>query len=110
MDSFTSIRFKERTAEKFKQYSKNVAPTHTEALAKMLEFFKRNNCSPDEDYGPHLLRLEKRVLKRINALIAIIKNIEKTQTKPTLAMLQALFEAIEEPKKKPLMLEKKRFD
>lgn len=106
MDTFTSIRFKKDTAEKFKQYSKKIAPTHTEALAKMLAFFERNNCTPNEDYGPHLLRLEKRLLKRIDSLIAIIKNIEKTQTKPTTAMLYSLFEQTE-PSKKKLLVEKK---
>ena len=35
-----------------------------------------------------------------------MRDVEKTQTKPTVAMLQSLFE-MEEPKKKPLILEKK---
>ncbi|MFD2586745.1 MULTISPECIES: BfmA/BtgA family mobilization protein [Flavobacteriaceae] len=105
MDSFTAIRFKKDTAQKFKQYSKHIAPTHTQAMAMMLDFFERNHCTPDEDYGPHLIRLERRVLKRIDSLIAIIKNIEKTQTKPTHAMLAALFQAYEPPKQK-LMIEK----
>lgn len=105
MDSFTAIRFKKNTAQKFQQYSKHIAPTHTQAMSMMLEFFERNNCAPNEDYGPHLIRLEKRVLKRIDGLIAIIKNIEKTQTKPTYALLLALFEAYESPKRK-LMVEK----
>jgi len=44
---------------------------------------------------------------RINAAIAIMKDMEKTQTKPTVAMIQSLFE-MEEPKKKILILEKKK--
>ena len=39
-------------------------------------------------------------------MIAIMKDIEKNQTKPTVAMLYSLFEETEPPKKK-LMLEKK---
>jgi hypothetical protein len=31
-------------------------------------------------------------VKRINALITIVKDIEKNQTKQTLAMLQSLYE------------------
>ena len=42
----------------------------------------------------------------MNGMIAIMKDIEKSQTKPTVAMLQALFQATEPPKKK-LILEKK---
>ena len=35
-----------------------------------------------------------------------MRDVEKTQTKPTVAMLESLFQ-LEEPKKKPLILEKK---
>ena len=55
--------------------------------------------------GPHMQTLEKLFKKRINGVIAIMKDIEKNQTKPTVAMLQSLFEEAE-PIKKPRMLEK----
>ena len=35
-----------------------------------------------------------------------MRDVEKTQTKPTVAMIQSLFET-EEPEKKPLIVEKK---
>ncbi len=35
-----------------------------------------------------------------------MRDVEKTQTKPTVAMIQSLFET-EEPNKKPLIVEKK---
>ena len=35
-----------------------------------------------------------------------MRDVEKTQTKPTVAMIQSLFE-MEEPAKKPLIVEKK---
>jgi len=41
-------------------------------------------------------------------VIAIMKDIEKTQTKPTAGMLMALLEQVE-PKKKPLILENNNF-
>ncbi len=77
-------------------------------LLLMLDFFEKNGLSPEDDLKPNLKATENLFKKRINALIAIIKDIEKTQTKPTLAMLQSLFE-VAEPKKKPLILEKKYF-
>jgi len=104
MDTFSSLRIKTEVTKKFRTFSKSVAPTHTEALADMVSFFIENKISPHEDCGPHFLRLEKNILKRINALIAIIKDIEKNQSKPTMAMLQALFENVE-PKQK-LLVEK----
>jgi hypothetical protein len=59
--------------------------------------------------GPHMETLEKRmsllIKKRINGMIAIMKDIEKNQTKPTAAMMLSLFEEAEPPKKK-LILEK----
>lgn len=44
--------------------------------------------------------------KRINAVIAIIKEIEKTQIMPTTAMFQALLEQ-EEPKKENFIVSEK---
>lgn len=75
-------------------------------LLLMLQFFEENGISPEDDLKPNFKETENLFKKRINALIAIIKDIEKTQTKPTLAMLQLLFEAAA-TEKKPLILEKK---
>ena len=71
----------------------------------MVEFFVDNGISPEETMGPHMQTLENLIKKRINGVIAILKDIEKNQTKPTVAMIQSLFEEAE-PKKKPLLLEK----
>ncbi|MDN3493502.1 BfmA/BtgA family mobilization protein [Winogradskyella bathintestinalis] len=104
MDTFSSIRIKTEVVKDFRKFSKTVASTHSEALEVMMTFFIENRISPHQDCGPSFQKLEKNILKRINALIAIIKDIEKNQTKPTMAMLQALFENVE-PKQK-LMVEK----
>ncbi|RFN60299.1 BfmA/BtgA family mobilization protein [Marixanthomonas ophiurae] len=106
MDSFITIRFKRKTAKRFQKFSKTHFKTHSEAMEAMLDFFFYNEISPKEKLGPTGRTMEAKLLKRINAVIAIIRDIEKTQTKPTVAMLQSLFK-IDEPKKKPLMLEKK---
>jgi len=79
-------------------------------LLLMLDFFEDYGISPAEAMGPRMETLETRISmlikKRMNGMIAIMKDIEKTQTKPTAAMLHALFEQAEPPKKK-LILEKK---
>jgi hypothetical protein len=54
-------------------------------------------------------RISSLIKKRMNGMIAIMKDIEKNQTKPTTAMLQSLFEQAEPPKKK-LILEKNRLE
>lgn len=106
MDSFITIRFKRKTAKRFQEFSKMHFKTHTEAMEAILDFFFYNEISPKENLGPTGRTIEAKLLKRINAVIAIMRDVEKTQTKPTVAMLQSLFE-MEEPKKKPLILEKK---
>ena len=75
-------------------------------MATMLDFFFYNEISPKEKLGPTGRTIEAKLLKRINSVIAIMRDVEKTQTKPTVAMIQSLFET-EEPRKKPMMIEKK---
>ena len=106
MDSFITIRFKRKTAKRFQEFSKMHFKTHTEAMENILDFFFYNEISPREKFGPTGRTIEVKLLKRINAVIAIMRDVEKTQTKPTVAMLQSLF-VMEEPNKKPLIVEKK---
>ena len=56
----------------------------------MLNFFKWNNLDPNDNLG---IKADD-TKKRINALIAIVRNIEKQQTLPTKAMLDMLFQEI----------------
>ena len=105
MNSFTGIRFKKETAKRFQEFSRTHFKSHTEALTTMLDFFFYNEISPKEQLGPTGRTIEAKILKRINAVIAIMRDVEKTQTKPTVAMIQSLFET-EEPIKKPLIVEK----
>ena len=106
MDSFITIRFKRKTAKRFQEFSKKHFKTHTETMEAILDFFFYNEISPKEKLGPTGRTIEAKLLKRINAVIAIMRDVEKTQTKPTVAMIQSLFET-EQPNKKPLILEKK---
>ena len=106
MSSFTGIRFKKETAKRFQTFSRTYFKSHTEAMSTMLDFFFYNEISPKEKLGPTGRTIEAKLLKRINAVIAIMRDVEKTQTKPTVAMIQSLFET-EEPAKKPLIVEKK---
>lgn len=108
-ERFESLSIKRSVAKKFREYSRSISRSQSMALFAMLEFFEANGISPDESIRPQVTTLENLIKKRINAVIAILKDIEKTQTRPTVAMMQSLFEAAE-PKKKPLMLERKPGD
>ncbi|WP_416440032.1 BfmA/BtgA family mobilization protein [Leeuwenhoekiella sp. A16] len=100
MEPFISIRIKRKTAQKFQEFSKKNFKTHSETMEAMLNFFEHNGVSPKEELGDMGRTLKAYIKKRNDAIIAIIKNIEKNQTKPTTAMLESLFvqaETEEEP-------------
>lgn len=105
-EQFTTISFKCSVAKKFRIFSKKMGASNSMVLLMMLDFFETNGISPKESIGPKMQTLENLIKKRINGVIAIMKDIEKHQTKPTVAMIQSLFEETE-PKQKPLILEKK---
>lgn len=104
-DTFITIRFKRETAKRFQEFSKKHFRTHSEAMATMLDFFFYNEISPRERLGPSGRTIEQSLKKRMNAIIAIIRDMEKNKANPTLALLQSLFQE-SEPKKQPLILEK----
>jgi hypothetical protein len=104
-ERFETLKIKESVAMKFRRFCKKMSKSQSMALLLMLDFFEDNGISPNESIGPKMQTLETLIKKRINGVIAIMKDIEKNQTKPTVAMMQSLFEELE-PNKKPLILEK----
>lgn len=85
---FSGINVKKEVAVRFREFSQEVSKSHSEALEAMLNFFEWNGLSPKDNLGVKADNTQK----RINALIAIVKNIEKHQTLPTKAMLDTLFQ------------------
>ena len=102
MDSYLTFKIKRETGEKFRSFSKEVKKSQSEILDLMIQFFRNQGLSPTDDFAPDLLSFDKKISARINAVIAIIKEIEKTQTKPTLAMIQMLFQEQPTAKKEVL--------
>jgi len=109
-ERFEKLGIKTSVATRFKQFCRKMSKSQSLTLLLMLDFFEDNGISPAESMGPRMETLEARIAllikKRMNGMIAILKDIEKSQTKPTLAMLYSLFEEVE-PIKKKLILEKK---
>ncbi|MGJ8548983.1 BfmA/BtgA family mobilization protein [Winogradskyella wichelsiae] len=112
-EGFETLKIKSSVASQFREFSKMLSKSQSMTLLLMMDFFNENGISPDEHLGPRMETLENRISilikKRMNGMIAIMKAIEKSQTKPTVAMMQALFQAAEPPKEK-LILEKKYFE
>tara|TARA_R110001583_G_scaffold22927_4_gene85482 strand:- start:1206 stop:1616 length:411 start_codon:yes stop_codon:yes gene_type:complete len=112
-EKFKTLKIKRSVAIEFRKFSKMLSKSQSMTLLLMMDFFNENGISPTERLGPRMETLENRISalikKRMNGMIAIMKDIEKSQTKPTVAMMQALFQAAEPPKKK-LILERKYTD
>lgn len=106
-ERFESLSIKRSVAKKFRKYCRSISKSQSMTLLLMLEFFQDHGISPMESLGPNLMASEGRIIKRINAVIAIMRDVEKTQTKPTAAMILSLFEE-SITKDKPLILEKKQ--
>lgn len=106
-EKFVSFKIKASAAKKFRKISRAISRSQSMTLLLMIGFFEDKGISPTENFGPKMQTLESLIKKRINGVIAILKDIEKTQTKPTAGMLMALLEQ-PDPPKKPLMIEKKR--
>ena len=104
-ERFEKLGIKTSVAERFRKFCKKLSKSQSMTLLLMLDFFEDNGISPNETLGPNMQTLESKIKKRINAVIAIIKDIEKNHDKPTTAMLQSLFMEFE-PKQEKLILEK----
>ena len=109
MEKYYTIRFKRRTAKRFKQFSKKVSTTYSETLDTIMNFFEWHGFLPSERFTKSIIEEILKNRKRTEANIAIMRNIEKSQTEPTTIMLQSLFEEkiLEE---EPEMIEKKFSD
>ncbi len=100
-ETFAGLRIKSSVARRFRKFARGMASSQSHTLDLMLDFFQRNKLSPKENLGPNMNSLEHNLKKRIDGFIAILRDIEKNQTKPTQAMLAALFEELPQDGKKP---------
>ena len=105
MTTKSRLQVKSKTADRFREFSKKNNSNQSQTLDLILDFFEKNNLSPFETLVPSKVSLETLIKKRIDAVIAILKNIEKTQTKPGFLMLELLMEG--RSISKPILVEKK---
>jgi len=109
---YANINLRAEVTERFRAFSKKIASTHAETLTAMMDFFEWHGYSPYQRFGKDILADNQKTRKRIDAVIAIIKDIEKSQNIPLInieTMLQALFQGNlkkERPKPRPLKIQK----
>jgi len=107
-ERFVTLRLKESVVKDFRKFCRKEGASQSVALARMLEYFKHNHIRSGDQAPDHFKKVERNLLQPLNTVIGIIKEIEKTQTKPAFGMMAALFEALglEEEKKRPKLVEK----
>lgn len=112
MDDFKTVRLKKKTLSRFKSFSRKASGSYSNTLDMVMDFFEWHGFTPSDRFGKSLLQEIIKNRKRTDASIAIIKNIEKDQTRPTNAMLLSLFEenALQEDTETPELIEKKFAD
>ena len=102
---YSNITVKKETATRFRTYSKRFNKSHSEVLDGMIQYFKENNLDPFGEGTKIILdsikKLERQMMKKIDRLIAIIKNMEKTSIRPTYEMMLILYEAYVKDERKP---------
>ena len=104
-ERFETFKIKVSVADKFRRFCRTMSKSQSMTLSAMIEYFEWNGFSPFDKKEQGLLVELLKNRKRTEAVIAIMKDIEKHQTKPTVAMMQCLFTEVE-PDKKPRMVEK----
>ncbi|WP_108423158.1 BfmA/BtgA family mobilization protein [Flagellimonas amoyensis] len=91
MDDFRAVRIKKRTLSRFKVFSKKVGKSYSHTLDMVMDFFEWHGFLPSERFEKSIGQEIIKNRKRTDAVIAIIRDIEKNQTLPTIGMMQALF-------------------
>src|SRR5690606_15388767 len=91
-EGYAGLRIKKSVARKFRKYCKILSRSQSMTLLLLLRCFDDSGLCPEESIGPNAHTLESLIKRRIHGVISIIKDMEKHQTKPTVAMLQNLFE------------------
>ncbi len=110
---YLALNIKASVVKRFRVFAKKIANSQSEALNIMIDFFEWHGFAPSNRMTKSILQeiLKNRErtetsIKRNEATIAIIRNIEVNQTKPNNAMLLSLFgEKIKDGK--PIRVEKK---
>ena len=109
---YSTINLRVSVAKRFRLFSKKIAKSHSETLGVIMDFFEWHGFSPSDGFEKSIIQEIAKNRKRTEASIAIIKNIEKDQTRPTNTMLLSLFEEnlTQSSEHTPEMVEKKFAD
>jgi hypothetical protein len=99
-EQFVTLRIKESVAREFRKFCKEEGTSQSVTLAAMLRFFERHHARPGDNLPISNKKVEQRILKRLDAVIGILRTIEANQTLPTVELLTSLLEEEEKQSKR----------
>jgi hypothetical protein len=88
---YLALNLKASVVKRFRSFAKKIAGSQSEALDKMIDFFEWHGFKPNDRFVDSILEEIRKNRKRTEANIAILRDIEVTQTKPSNIMLLSLF-------------------
>ena len=111
--TFSAISINRIVATRFRQYSKEVSPSHTDTLETMMDFFEGAKISPYDKHLMDYMRYNNVINKRLDYLMEVLRAWEKNSPIHRIHdQLKRLFdqaEIEEEREKEKLVLEKIRY-
>lgn len=93
MAKYTNFSIRPEVGDLFKKYTKKQGKNYSDVLEYMLFYIIEHDIDIFKDDDEHK-SLVKLINNRTNAMISILKNIEKYQTKPTANLVAVLFEQL----------------
>lgn len=110
---YSTVNLRLAVAKRFRLFSKKITKSHSDTMSIMMDFFEWHGFNPSKKFPKSIIReiLKNRErtetsIKRNEATIAIIRDIEVNQTKPNNAMLLSLFgESLKQ--EEPIRIERK---
>ncbi len=87
---YSTLKFRTQTAESFKEFLNQYSRNYSDGIDAILDFFKRTGFSPHDVVDGKISSIESTLKKRTDAIIKIIRAIEKQYFMPAQTNLEIL--------------------
>lgn len=104
---YSSLNLRATVVIRFRKFARQLARSQSDTLEVMLHFFEWHDFLPTQKFEKKLMEEIRKNRKRTEANIAILRDIEKTQTKPLSVQMDLLFEGQTKQEHEPKLVEKK---
>ncbi|WP_339701623.1 BfmA/BtgA family mobilization protein [uncultured Roseivirga sp.] len=108
-NTFSAISINRITAERFREYSKTVAKSHSETIDTMIDFFEKANITPKSQVIISFIKYQVYLNGRWDYIEQLLRDQERKYLKPTHDMLKRLFDGVapvRKEKQQPLLLDR----